>query len=70
MESSDPGYRVNCCRETALVLFSVAGPGGPLLPGFLPPCSKAGNTPTIIETPRRQVWDNPHMPLLKVLITS
>jgi len=46
METWDPGYRVNRCREGLIALVQKSGQGGLPAPGILlQPCSRAGNTP-------------------------
>jgi len=45
METWEPGYRVNRCREGHNMPCLTARPGELLLPGLFYPCSRAGNTP-------------------------
>jgi len=45
METCDPGYRVNRCREGHFRAQTSIRLGGFLLPGNRSPCSKASNTP-------------------------
>jgi len=50
MEPSDPGCRVNRRREKSSLK---ARPGGLPLPGFIHPCSRAGDTPHPLITLKR-----------------
>ena len=49
METCDPRYRGYRCREGPSIALLKARLGGPLLPGFYHPCSRAGNTPQILS---------------------